>query len=317
MAKTKKVILDCDPGHDDAIGILLAFASQNLDYPNKLDILGITIAAGNQTLEKTVNNALKIVEYAEINTKIYPGYAQPLIRNLEIAPEVHGETGLDGPEFPEISGSPEKKHAVCFIIDAIRGSQEKVTVITTGPMTNLAAAMIGAPDIIENIEEVVFMGGSAYTGNWTPAAEFNILVDPEAVQFIMKSEVKKKMVGLEVTRKAMFYPEDINNLKSDRSSVARMAGELLEYFVRFHINEKGMPGCPLHDPLAVASVINPEILKTEPYSVNIECGGQYTTGRTVVDFDGDSFDTPATDVALGVDTEAFKEMIFKALRSYK
>ena len=317
MAKTKKVILDCDPGHDDAIGILLGFASQDLNYPYKLDILGITIVAGNQTLEKTVNNALKIVEYANIDTKIYPGYAQPLIRDLEIAPEVHGETGLDGPEFPEISGSPEKKHAVSFMIDTIRESQDKVTVITTGPMTNLAAAMIGAPDIIDNIEEIVFMGGSAYTGNWTPAAEFNILVDPEAVQFIMKSDLKKKMVGLEVTRKAMFYPKDINNLKSDRSSVARMAGELLEYFVQFHINEKGMPGCPLHDPLAVASIINPDILKTEPYSVNIECGGQYTTGRTVVDFDGDSFDTPVTDVALDVDVKAFKEMIFEALKSYR
>ena len=317
MAITKKVILDCDPGHDDAIGILLAFASQNLDYPYKLDILGMTIAAGNQTLEKTVNNALKVVEYAGIDTKIYPGYAKPLIRNLEIAPEVHGETGLDGPEFPEISGKPGDKHAVRFMIETIRESKDKVTVVTTGPMTNLAAAMIGAPDIIENIEEVVFMGGSAYTGNWTPAAEFNILVDPEAVQFIMKSDLKKKMVGLEVTRKAMFYPEDIKELKSDKSSVAKMAGELLEYFVQFHINEKGMPGCPLHDPLAVASIINPDILKTEPYSVNIECGGQYTTGRTVVDFDGDSFDTPVTDVALEVDTEAFKEMIFKALRSYK
>ncbi|MFN2340116.1 MAG: nucleoside hydrolase [Halanaerobium sp.] len=316
MTEKKKVIIDCDPGHDDAIGLLLAAASRRLNYPYQLEILGITIAAGNQTLAKTVNNALKILEFAEIEADVYPGYAEPLIRKLEIAPQVHGETGLDGPKFEIPSRRPKDKHAVTFMIDTLRAASEKITIITTGPMTNLAAAMIGAPDIIDKIEEVVFMGGSAYRGNWTAAAEFNILVDPEAAQFVIKSDLKKKMVGLEVTRKAMFYPEDITKMKNEGNRVAKMAGELLEYFVQFHINEKKMPGCPLHDPLAVASVIYPDLLKTESYSVNIECGGQYTTGRTVVDFDRDKFITPPTDVALEVDVEAFKELLFTALKSY-
>lgn len=310
MTDKIKTIIDCDPGHDDAIGLLLAFASK------KLKIEGVTITAGNQTLNKTVNNALKVLDFAGIETGVYPGYEKPLIRELKIAPEVHGESGLDGPDFPPLTMEAQKKHAVEFIIQSLRQSQEKITMITTGPMTNLAAAMIGAPDIKEKIKEIIFMGGAAAGGNWTPAAEFNILVDPEAAQFIMKSDLKKTMVGLDVTRKAMFYPEDINEVKSIANPVAQMVGQLLDFFLKFHQEEKGMRGCPLHDPLAVAAAINPAVIKTKLLPVAVECHGEYTTGRTVVDFDQDSYQIAPTNVALEVDRVMFKEMILESLRKY-
>jgi len=311
MEEKIKAILDCDPGHDDALAILVASAA------SRLDLAGITVVAGNQTLDNTVSNALKIVELAEIDTPVYAGYGKPLIRELTTAPEVHGESGLDGPILPDPGTFAADQHAVDFIIDTIRQSEEKITLIPTGPLTNIAAALIGAPDIHNKIEQICFMGGAARGGNWSPAAEFNILVDPEAAAFVMQTDIPKTMIGLDVTRKALLYPEDIEKIKNLGNPVARVAGELLEYYLQYHLEKKKMPGCPLHDPLAVAAVLEPEIISSRPYAVRIETAGKHTTGSTVVDFDGDRFGRPNVEVALEVDRERFVELVLEYLNSYK
>ena len=306
----KPIIIDCDPGHDDAIALLLAFSK-----PELVDVLAVTIVAGNQTLEKTVLNALKVLSFAGQECEVAAGYGQPLMRSLEIAPEVHGESGLDGPDLPLPTFQASKKHGVQMIIDKVRESKEKVTLVPTGPLTNIGAALVGAPDIKDNIERIVLMGGAAREGNWTPAAEFNILVDPEAASIVFRSGVPITLIGLDVTHKAQIMEEDVRALKRSGKKVAIMVAELLEFFGEFH-KTMGFPGMPLHDPLAMAAVLDPTIVKTEFLPVQIETQGLYTTGRTVVDFYGVTGEKPNVDVALEVDRDRFVDMILKAMLSY-
>lgn len=306
----KPIIIDCDPGHDDAIALLLAFSK-----PELVDVLAVTIVAGNQTLEKTVLNALKVLSFAGKECEVAAGYGQPLMRSLEIAPEVHGESGLDGPDLPSPTFQASKKHGVQMIIDKVRASKEKVTLVPTGPLTNVGAALVGAPDIKDNIERIVLMGGAAREGNWTPAAEFNILVDPEAASIVFRSGVPITMIGLDVTHEAQIMEEDVQVLKRSGKKVALMVAELLEFFGEFH-KTMGFPGMPLHDPLAMAVVLDPTIVKTEFLPVQIETQGLYTTGRTVVDFYGVTGEKPNVDVALEVDRDRFVNLILEAILSY-
>ncbi len=306
----KPIIIDCDPGHDDAIALLLAFSK-----PELVDVLAVTIVAGNQTLEKTVLNALKVLSFAGKECEVAAGYGQPLMRSLEIAPEVHGESGLDGPDLPSPTFQASKKHGVQMIIDKVRASKEKVTLVPTGPLTNIGAALVGAPDIKDNIERIVLMGGASREGNWTPAAEFNILVDPEAASIVFRSGVPITMIGLDVTHKAQIMEEDVQVLKRSGKKVALMVAELLEFFGEFH-KTMGFPGMPLHDPLAMAAVLDPTIVKTEFLPVQIETQGLYTTGRTVVDFYGVTGEKPNVDVALEVDRDRFVNLILEAILSY-
>lgn len=306
----KPIIIDCDPGHDDAIAMLLAFAK-----PELVKVLAVTIVAGNQTLEKTVLNALKVLSFAGIQCEVAAGYDRPLIRELEIAPEVHGETGLDGPELPDPTFAASPKHAVQTIIDHVRASSEKVTLVATGPLTNVAAALIGAPDIKQNLERIVLMGGAARLGNWTPAAEFNILVDPEASSAVFQSGVPVTMVGLDVTHEAQVMWPEVEMLLNSERKVGVMVGELLDFFGKFHAT-MGFEGMPLHDPLAMAVVLDPTIVATQHLPVRIETQGRYTTGRTVVDFYGVTGDPPNVDVALKVDRDRFVNMVMDAVLSY-
>lgn len=306
----KPIIIDCDPGHDDAIALLLAFSK-----PELVDVLAVTIVAGNQTLEKTVLNALKVLSFAGKECEVAAGYGQPLMRSLEIAPEVHGESGLDGPDLPSPTFQASKKHGVQMIIDKVRASKEKVTLVPTGPLTNIGAALVGAPDIKDNIERIVLMGGASREGNWTPAAEFNILVDPEAASIVFRSGVPITMIGLDVTHEAQIMEEDVQVLKRSGKKVALMVAELLEFFGEFH-KTMGFPGMPLHDPLAMAVVLDPTIVKTEFLPVQIETQGLYTTGRTVVDFYGVTGEKPNVDVALEVDRDRFVNLILEAILSY-
>lgn len=306
----KPIIIDCDPGHDDAIAMLLAFAK-----PELVKVLAVTIVAGNQTLEKTVLNALKVLSFAGIQCEVAAGYDRPLIRELEIAPEVHGETGLDGPELPDPTFAASPKHAVQTIIDHVRASSEKVTLVATGPLTNVAAALIGAPDIKQNLERIVLMGGAARLGNWTPAAEFNILVDPEASSAVFQGGVPVTMVGLDVTHEAQVMWPEVEMLLNSGRKVGVMVGELLDFFGKFHAT-MGFEGMPLHDPLAMAVVLDPTIVETQHLPVRIETQGRYTTGRTVVDFYGVTGDPPNVDVALKVDRDRFVNMVMDAVLSY-
>jgi pyrimidine-specific ribonucleoside hydrolase len=243
------------------------------------------------------------------------GYDRPLIRELEIAPEVHGETGLDGPELPDPTFAASPKHAVQTIIDHVRASSEKVTLVATGPLTNVAAALIGAPDIKQNLERIVLMGGAARLGNWTPAAEFNILVDPEASSAVFQSGVPVTMVGLDVTHEAQVMWPEVEMLLNSGRKVGVMVGELLDFFGKFHAT-MGFEGMPLHDPLAMAVVLDPTIVETQHLPVRIETQGRYTTGRTVVDFYGVTGDPPNVDVALKVDRDRFVNMVMDAVLSY-
>ncbi|NMA61354.1 MAG: nucleoside hydrolase [Firmicutes bacterium] len=306
----KPIIIDCDPGHDDAIALLLAFAK-----PELVKVLAVTIVAGNQTLEKTVLNALKVLSFAGVECEVAAGYDRPLLRTLEIAPEVHGESGLDGPILPEPNFKASIKHGVQTIIDHVRTSKEKVTLVPTGPLTNIGAALLGAPDIKENIERIVLMGGAAREGNWTPAAEFNILVDPEAASVVFQSGIPITMVGLDVTHEAQIMASDVEFLLNSGKKVGVMVGELLEFFGEFH-KTMGFAGMPLHDPLAMATVLEPTIVETKHLPVRIETQGQYTTGRTVVDFYGVTGEKPNVDVALAVDRDRFVQMILDAMLSY-
>lgn len=309
MPVRKPVIIDCDPGHDDAIALLLAFAS------DLLDVRAVTVVAGNQTLDKTLRNALRVLSFAGIEVEVAAGAGKPLCRPLIVAPQVHGESGLDGPILPEPAYGPSPRSAVDVIVDTLRRSPAPVTLIPTGPLTNVALALSVAPDIKKNIERITLMGGAPYEGNWTPAAEFNILVDPEAARIVFESGVPITMVGLDVTHKAQVYPEDVQALYAMNRRVARMVAELLDFYALFH-RRFGFRGSPLHDPVAVAAVIDPTMLTTRHLRVDIECHGEFTTGRTVVDIYGVTGRPPNADVALEIDRERFMRMLFEALEKY-
>ncbi len=306
----KPVIIDCDPGHDDAIALLLAFAS------DKIDVKAVTIVAGNQTLEKTLNNALKVLSFANIDVPVAKGFEKPLMRDLIIAPEVHGESGLDGPELPEPTLKPSDLSAIELIAKVLRESDEKVTLIPTGALTNIARFLLCYPELKDKIERISLMGGACFGGNWTPAAEFNILVDPEAADIVFKSGIPITMCGLDVTHKALIYAEDIERIRSLGGKVAVMVAELLDFFSEFHL-DTGFEGSPLHDPCAVAWVIDPSIIETKKLNVAIETKGQHTLGATVVDYYDVLGKEKNVDVAFDIDRERFVDMLVEAMKYYQ
>ncbi len=306
----KSIIIDCDPGHDDAIGIILACAS------DMLDVKGITTVGGNQTIAKTTNNALRVLNYIGKNIPVAMGADTPMSRPIIIAPSVHGDSGLDGPTIPQ---SPQKAldiSAVQFMAKVVEGSEEKITLVATGPLTNVAIFLLAYPHLKNRIERISLMGGSAIGGNWTPAAEFNILVDPEAADIVFQSGIPITMAGLDVTHKARVYPEDIKKIKNQGGKVAVLVGELLEFFIKFH-NSLGWDFAPLHDPCAVAWLLKPEIFESKKLNVVIDTHGEYTTGCTVTDFNGVSDRTPNVDVLLNVDRHQFIDLIIDAVNKYQ
>jgi len=305
------VIIDCDPGHDDAIALLMAFASE------RLDVRAVTVVAGNQTLPKTLRNTLRVLTFAGLQCEVGAGASGPLARKLVTAPEVHGESGLDGPALPEPGFAPSPRPAWEVIADVVRQDArrgEKVHLIPLGPLTNIALALLAAPDIKEGLERITLMGGAARTGNWTPTAEFNILVDPEAARIVFSSGVPVTMVGLDVTHEAQLFADENETMRAI-GRVGRMAAELVDFYSKFH-PRFGFKGSPMHDPLAVAAVIDPSVITTRLLPVEVETQGLITTGQTVVDFFGVTGKEPNVDVALEVDRERFVAMLFEAMRKY-
>jgi len=306
----KSIIIDCDPGHDDAIGIILACAS------DMLDVKGITTVGGNQTIAKTTNNALRVLNYIGKNIPVAMGADTPMSRPIIIAPSVHGDSGLDGPTIPQSPQKPLDISAVQLMAKVVEGSEEKITLVATGPLTNVAIFLLAHPHLKNRIERISLMGGSAIGGNWTPAAEFNILVDPEAADIVFQSGIPITMAGLDVTHKARVYPEDIKRIKDQGGKVAVLVGELLEFFIKFH-NSLGWDFAPLHDPCAVAWLLKPEIFQSKKLNVVIDTHGEYTTGCTVTDFNGVSDRTPNVDVLLNVDRHQFIDLIIDAVNKYQ
>ncbi len=305
------VILDCDPGHDDAIAILLACASP------ELEVRGITTVAGNVSVEKTSRNALKICELAKLDhIKVYAGMTRPLVKDLLTAEYVHGKSGLDGPDLPEPKRVVEPRHAVDFLIDEILSSKNPITLIPTAPLTNIAVALIKEPRIRSSIREIVLMGGAIAEGNTTPAAEFNIYVDPHAADVVFRSGVPISMIGLDVTHQALVLPERLQKIRALGGRTAAAAAELMVFFQEHHRVKYGMPGPPLHDPCAVAAVIDRSMFRFKEMHVGIELEGRLTQGRTVCDLWNVTGNRPNAHVALSIDAERFFDLLISRLATY-
>lgn len=307
------VIMDCDPGHDDAIALMLALGNE------KIEVKAVTTCAGNQTPDKTLNNALRVLTFLGIdNIEVAAGAKKPLMRDLIIAPEVHGESGLDGPELPNPGFKESNRSAVEVIADVLRSSDEKVTLIPTGPLTNIAIFLLTYPELKEKIERISLMGGAADGGNWTPAAEFNILVDPEAADIVFKSGVPITMCGLDVTHKAQVYDEDIEKFRGLTNATGKLVAELLDFFAIYHKDERfGFKGAPLHDPCSVACIIDPSIVKTKKCHVDIETNGEFTLGATVVDYNDILKKEKNVDVGFDIDREKFIQMIYDSVKNLR
>ena len=305
------IIFDCDTGHDDALALLLAARAP------ELNLLAVTCVAGNQTLDKTALNTRRVMTVAGIrDVPVAAGMATPLVRPLVTAPYAHGESGLDGYEFgpPEVDLVPE--HAVDLIIRTVQASAEPVTLVPVGPLTNVAMALLRAPEIKEKISRIVLMGGAARFGNVTPAAEFNIYVDPEAAAVVFGAGLPMTMVGLDATHQARIRTADRERIRGLGSEVGAMVADLLAWFTRGSEQRAGWEGAPVHDALAVAAVIRPDLLETQHVNVVIETTGTSPSGRTVCDLWRMTGREPNADVALGVNRDAFVELLIEGLARY-
>ncbi len=278
----RKIIIDTDPGQDDAVAILLALAS-----PEEIDVLGITAVAGNVPLSLTEKNARIVCELAgKPQTRVFAGCDRPLSRPLITAEHVHGKTGLDGPVLTDPKMPLEALHGVDFIIETLRNAPAKtITLCPLGPLTNIATALLKAPDIAERIEEIVLMGGAYFeVGNITPSAEFNIYVDPEAADIIFKSGLPITVMPLDVTHKALVTKPRNDAFRALCSSVGRATAEMTDFFERFDKEKYGIAGAPLHDPCVTAYLIKPELFKGRFINVMIETSSELTMGMTVADW---------------------------------
>ena len=305
-----KIILDCDPGHDDAVAITLAAKSE------KIDLLGITVVAGNQTLEKTSVNALNVCQCLGIDVPVYAGCPRPIVREKMTAGDIHGETGLDGPVFEPLKKQLEPGHAVNFIIDTLMKSDGDITMVTTGPMTNLAMAMRMEPAIVPKIKQIVLMGGAYTNGNVTPAAEFNIIADADAAHICFSSGRPITMVGLDVTRKALCYPAVVERMNKVGNKASKLFVDLMSHFCKTQKEVFGWEGGPLHDPITIAYLIDPTVLTVKPMHAEVDIRSTQSYGRTNCDFFGYQKLEPTADVAIDIDVEKFWDIIEAGLRNY-
>jgi inosine-uridine nucleoside N-ribohydrolase len=297
----EQILIDCDPGHDDAIALLLALASP------ELELLGVTTVAGNQTLEKTTANAIRVLDFVgRDDILVAAGADRPLVREPFVAAYVHGETGLDGPELPPPQREPLAEHAVDFLAARVTGT----TLVAVGPLTNVALLLSRHPDA--RPQRIVLMGGSIGLGNVTPAAEFNIWADPDAAAQVFASGIELTMIGLDVTHQALLMTEDAERLRSS-GRTGRMVAELYDFFHGFHRDTYGFGGSPIHDAVALAYAFRPQLVQTELRHVAIECESELTRGRTVVDLWRRTGEEPNAHVGVEVDGRAFVELLLERL----
>jgi inosine-uridine nucleoside N-ribohydrolase len=308
----QKIILDVDPGHDDAMAILLASASP------AIDLLAITTVAGNQTLPKTTLNARRVCSRAGIHgIPVAAGCDRPLVREQRVAENIHGESGLEGPTFagePDVPLDP--RHAVDLIVELLMASDGDVMLVPTGPLTNIGMAMRREPRIVPKIRHISLMGGAWGFGNQTPSAEFNILVDPEAARIVFESGAPITMCGLELTHQAKATPDIIQRFADLHTPLGDFAVEMLRFFASTYKKMHGFDGPPLHDPTAVAWVIDPSMVETQPAHVDIETHAEFSYGRTVVDLH-DVLGLPKNAlVATKLDAPRFWDLMVGAIASY-
>ena len=321
----KKYILDCDPGHDDAIALILA--------AKHLELLGITTVGGNQTIARVTKNALKILEVIGMgDIPVYPGSESPWIQELVTAPQFHGLSGLDGPETKEPIIQPKKIHAANFIVETAR-THGKISLIATGPLTNIATALQLDHTLVEKVDAIYIMGGSVTFGNWTPSAEFNIYVDPEAAYKVFNSGIPIRLCGLNLTRQAFVTKKDLEILEKIDNNVARFCYELLKFFIKSYHKSAALDGAILHDVCAVAWAIDESLITSAELHVQVELQGKYTRGMTVCDYrhlqnenplielDHEAIkpfrgEPPNTAVGLALDVDRFFTLLYDTIRSY-
>ncbi len=306
----RKIIIDTDPGQDDAVAILLALASP------EFEVLGITTVAGNVPLPLTSRNACLVRELAgRPDVPVFAGCDAPLARPLVTAEHVHGKTGLDGPEWWEPETAPEAQHAVDFLIETVRAHEPgEITFCTLGPLTNIATALQRAPDIAPRIRQLVMMGGAYFeVGNITPAAEFNIFVDPEAAAVVLAAGIPLTMLPLDVTHKALVTRARNDAFRALGNRTGRHVAEMTDFFERFDKEKYGSDGAPLHDPTVIAWLLAPELFSGREINVEIELAGTWTTGMTVADWWGVT-DRPKNALFIGdVDADGFFRLLTERL----
>jgi purine nucleosidase len=307
----RKIIIDTDPGQDDAVAILLALGS-----PAEIEILGIVAVAGNVGLKQNAINALKVVELSgKTDTPVYAGCERPMMHKLVTAEHVHGKTGLDGPTLPDPRIKLKEQHGVDFIIDTLRREPAgTVTLCALGPLTNLGMAFVKAPDVVEQVKEIVLMGGGLFEGgNITPAAEFNIYVDPEAADVVFHSGIPITMVPLDVTHTMLTTKVRIEAFRKLGNRTGVATAEMLEFFERFDEQKYGWEGGPLHDPCVIAYLLKPELFNGRHVNVAIETHSELTRGMTVVDYWGVTGRVKNTNYLRSGDADGFYALLFERL----
>lgn len=308
--KKRKIILDCDPGHDDAIAIMLAAR-----HP-AIDLLGITIVAGNQTLNKTLVNGLNVCQKLDINVPIHAGMPKPIMREQIVADNIHGESGLDGPKFAPLVRKAESKHAIQYIIDTLMNSDGDITLVPVGPLTNIAVAMRMQPAILPKIREIVLMGGAYGTGNFTPSAEFNIYADPEAARVVFTSGVPLVMMGLDLTNQTTCTADVISRMKKVGGPAGELFSDIMSFTLKTQYENYGLAGGPVHDATCIGYLINPDAFKMQDMYVEIDVNNGPCYGRTVCDELGVTGKQPNTKVGMIIDTKWFWDLVEACVRMY-
>jgi purine nucleosidase len=310
MPATRKIIIDTDPGQDDAVAILLALASP------ELEVLGITVVAGNVPLALTVKNARMICELAgRPDVRIFAGAERPMVRDLVTAENVHGKTGLDGPTLPEPTMPLQEGHAVDFLIDTLMAEEAgSVTLCALGPLTNIALALLREPKIAPRIREIVLMGGGLFEGgNVTPAAEFNIYVDPHAAEIVLRAGIPTVVIPLDCTHKALTTARRVDAFRKLGTKPAKAVAELLDFFERYDEHKYGTDGGPLHDPCVIAYLLRPDLFSGRHINVSVETNSELTMGMTVADWWGVT-DRPRNATYIrDVDHENFFQLLVERL----
>lgn len=309
MSPPRKIILDCDPGHDDAVALLLALGSP------AVDLVAVTTVGGNQTLEKVTRNALSVLAVAGVtDLPVAAGCGRPLVRVAEAAREIHGDSGMDGPRRREPTVALDPRHGVDLIIDTVldhpRGA---ITLVPTGPLTNIALAARKEPRIVERVREVVLMGGGYHTGNVSPVAEFNIRSDPEAAHVVFHEPWPVTMVGLDLTHQALATPDVVERVRAVGTTPAGFVLDLFDFFTGSYRRTQGFDAPPVHDPCAVAYVIDPDVMTVRRAPVDVELAGTLTVGMTVTDLRSPAPPDCRTQVAVHLDHARFWGLVVDAL----
>ena len=297
---TVPVVLDCDPGHDDAIALLLALASP------ELELVGVTTVHGNQTLEKTTDNALRVLALVgREDVPVAMGADRPLVRELHVAAHVHGDSGLDGPELPRRASEPVEQHAVDFLVERV---DQETVLVPVGPLTNVAQAL----DRGMRPARIVLMGGAIGEGNMTPAAEFNIWADPEAAARVFASGLDVTMIGLDVTHEALLTPAWAERFRA-AGRIGTFVADLVEFFKQYHARTYGWDGAPIHDAVALAHALRPGMVRTEHVNIEVELESELTRGRTVVDRWHRTDRAPNAQVGVEIDSDTFLELLLERI----